>query len=381
MPSKDISIRGIAWDHIRGYGPLEASIAPYKEQTGVQIFWSKRNLKDFGDTSLDKLAHEYDLIIMDHPHVGTASVTRCVMPMDEIVNKEILEEALLNSVGPSFGSYTYDNHVWALPIDAACQVSCYREDLLNKLPLPQTWNDVFQLSDVLKTQGKYIGMALCQTDCACCFLTLCAQAGDPFQEHKLPSFSTAAYALTLLQKLSTYCHPESKTWNPIGLYDYMQSDNVAYSPLAFGYTNYARVGYGKMKLHYGDIPGKRHAILGGAGIAVSKFSDNIPHAAAYAAWLCSEKFQSTIYVEAGGQPAHKKAWKNAEADKIAGHFFSQTSSTIEAAYVRPRTHHWPLFQEELGAIIHSCITRNTNPEKTWKEIVVSYKYFLMKLLR
>jgi multiple sugar transport system substrate-binding protein len=381
MSDNDISIRGTTWDHIRGWGPLEASVTLYKEEAGIQISWSKRNLKDFGDASLDKLAQEYDLIIMDHPHVGTASVTRCIIPMDEIISEEILEEALLNSVGPSFGSYRYDNHVWALPIDAACQVSCYREDLLNKLPLPETWDDVFSLSDHLKTKDKYVGMALCQTDCACCFLTLCAQAGDPFEEHKLPSFSTVEYALTLLQKLAAYCHSESTRWNPIGLYDHMQTDDIAYCPLSFGYTNYARVGYGKKQLRYGTIPGKKHAILGGAGIAVSKFSVNIPHAAAYAAWLCGENFQSTIYVEAGGQSAHKKAWKNKEADKIAGHFFSDTLSTIEEAYVRPRTHHWPLFQEELGAIIHSCITKNMNPEKTWKEIVGSYKYFLMRLFR
>src|SRR5688500_3677089 len=140
MSNGDTSLRGITWNHIRGYGPLEASVTPYKKQTGIQLNWEKRNLKDFGDASLDKLAQEYDLIIMDHPHVGTASVTRCVMPMDQLLNKEILEEALLNSVGSSFDSYTYDNHVWALPIDAACQVSCYRKDLLNELPLPQTWN-------------------------------------------------------------------------------------------------------------------------------------------------------------------------------------------------------------------------------------------------
>lgn len=169
-------LRGITWDHVRGYGPLEASVKSYKEMKGVNIHWDKRSLKDFGDASLELLAKEYDLIIMDHPHCGTASATRCILPLDEILDHDELLDAA-NSVGPSFDSYFYSGHQWALPVDAACQVSCRRPDLLSNDALPKSWGDVFNLVEVLKSKGQFIGVALCPTDCNCSFLTLCAQFG------------------------------------------------------------------------------------------------------------------------------------------------------------------------------------------------------------
>jgi len=177
------SLRGITWDHVRGYGALDASVNTYGEKTGIQIQWDKRSLKDFGDASLERLAREYDLIIMDHPHCGSASATRCILPLDETLGHDELLEAA-NSVGPSFDSYFYGRHQWALPVDAACQVSCRRPDLLDDVALPKTWNEVLDLAELLKSKGLFIGMALCPTDCTCSFLTLCAQFGDSAKENK-----------------------------------------------------------------------------------------------------------------------------------------------------------------------------------------------------
>lgn len=366
-------MRGVTWDHVRGYGPLDASVNIYAEKTGIQIQWDKRSLKDFGDASLESLAREYDLIIMDHPHCGTASATRCILPLDELLGHDELLEAA-NSVGPSFDSYFYGRHQWALPVDAACQVSSRRPDLLSDVGLPKSWNDALNLAEVLKSKGLFIGMALCPTDCNCCFLTLCAQFGDPVKENKFTSIETGLSALRMLQKLQIISHPKSVTWNPVRLYDYMSTqDDVAYSPMAFGYTNYSRKAYSIKRLVFGAIPRDHSAILGGAGIAVSAYSDLPREAAAYAAWLCSERYQSMDYVSAGGQPAHRKAWTNEEADILTGGFFSETRSTIEAAYVRPRNLQWPLFQVKLGDIIHDGLIRKINTEQTWDAIMNAYR--------
>jgi multiple sugar transport system substrate-binding protein len=370
----NVALKGVTWDHVRGYGPLHASMRPYFEERGVQVSWDKRTLKDFGDASLQELAQLYDLIIIDHPHAGTAATTHSVIPLDEFLNTEILNDAFTHSVGPSYKSYWYEGHLWALPIDAACQVACYRKDLFEPLHLPQTWDDVFRLAEDLKTRKQFIGMALCPTDCNCSFLTLCAQLKDPFEETKFPSENTVTNALGILQKLHTLCHPESTKWNPIRLYDYMTSENnIAYCPLAFGYTNYARPGHAKNELSFGSIPGKTSALLGGAGIAVSKYCKHISEATHYAAWLCSEEFQCSTYVDAAGQPAHKKAWLNEHANKITGHFFSNTLPTIEAAYVRPRNNKWPLFQEKLGEIIFTFLVEQKTIEQTWKAINRCYR--------
>ena len=371
----DKKLRGIAWDHVRGYGPLEASVKPYKERTGVNVHWDKRSLKDFGDASLELLAREYDLIIMDHPHCGTASATRCILPLDEILaHDELLDTA--NCVGPSFDSYFYAGHQWALPVDAACQVSCRRPDLFGDSALPKSWSDVFELAQMLKSKRQFIGMALCPTDCNCSFLTLCAQFGSPVRENKFTTVDVGLEALRTLQKLHAVSHPECLSWNPVKLYDHMSTKtDVVYAPLGFGYTNYSRKSYSTYQLAFGEIPGGHSAILGGAGIAVSVHTKLPDAATAYAAWLCGERYQSTEYVTAGGQPAHKKAWTNEGSDVLTGGFFTGTRTTIETAYVRPRNLKWPLFQESLGDIIHDSLTIKKSIEQTWRAIEDTYAQY------
>ena len=68
-----ITLRGITWDHPRGYAPLAASVAPYAQAHSVRVEWERRSLKDFGDAPLPELARDYDLLIIDHPHVGQES--------------------------------------------------------------------------------------------------------------------------------------------------------------------------------------------------------------------------------------------------------------------------------------------------------------------
>ena len=72
----------------------------------------------------------------------------CVLPLDEFLSKEYLDDQLNNSVGYSHLSYNYDNKQWALAIDAATPAASYRKDLLekNNTMLPQTWEDVLRLA-------------------------------------------------------------------------------------------------------------------------------------------------------------------------------------------------------------------------------------------
>lgn len=370
-------LRGITWDHVRGYGPLEASVERFEKETEVKITWDRRSLKNFGDASLEELARKYDLIILDHPHVGNAAFSKCIVPFDETLNTDVLYDLSANSIGPSYESYHYNGHQWALPVDAACQVSSYRSDLLNH-PLPTKWADVLILAHRLRSQKQYTGIPLCPTDCMCSFLTLCAQQsgiGDdafPFMSPHIIS-----HALRLLRELFKVSHPDCISWNPIQLYDHMAlGDDILYCPLAFGYVNYSQRGYAQNLIHFGAIPGEKKALLGGAGIAVSGYSRNIPSAMRYASWLCSEPYQTQTYLENGGQPAHKKAWLNKKANVLTTDFFSNTFSTIESAYVRPRTHNWPAFQEKLGEIIHDYLLNEREIKTTVKEIENCCKVFL-----
>jgi len=370
-----IKLKGITWDHARGYDPLTASSELYYKEKGIQVDWQKRSLTNFGDQSLEALSKQFDLIIMDHPHVGVAEASQCLMPLNDLVPANILNELKISSAGPSFESYHYHEKQWALPIDAAMQCASYRADLMNTYSIPNTWEEVFALAKTLASKKLYIGMALCPTDCLCSFLSLTAQFGSPIQENNelLVEPSVGIKALSMLRTMRDVFHPKALDWNPIALYDYMAEQNdIAYSPLTFCYTNYSRAGFRKNILKYHTAPEINNAVLGGAGIAITSSCSNVQEAAHYAAWISSDVVQSTIYVNAQGQPGNKMAWENKQANVITNNFFTNTMPSLTNAYLRPRYQGWPKFQTFLGETIHAYLVHDTAPELVLEKLQAAY---------
>lgn len=351
-----IVLNGITWDHSRGYDPLVAASKFYYTQTGVKVVWKKRSLKDFGDQSLSALAASFDLLINDHPHSGVAAKTACVLPLDAHLPSAVLDNLRMESAGPSYDSYHYHGHQWALPIDAAFQCASYRADLL-KSPLPKTWDEVFDLAIRLKKRGNYVGMALCSTDSLCTFLTLTAQSGAPIRAENeiLIDEQNGKGVLHSMRRMCDLFHPDSLQWNPVNLYDHMTAhDDICYAPLAFNYTNYSRDGFRKKLLNYTDAP-DFCGLLGGAGIAVSASSLHAKEAVNFASWICSAGVQKEVYTTNHGQPGNIMAWQDEYANKITNDFFTSTRQTLDKAYVRPRFAGWPKFQECLGDKIHDFL--------------------------
>ena len=370
-----IKLKGITWDHARGYDPLIASSELYFKEKGIQVDWQKRSLTNFGDQSLEALSKQFDLIIMDHPHVGVAEASQCLLPLNDLLPANILNELKISSAGPSFESYHYHEKQWALPIDAAMQCASYRADLMVNDSLPNTWEEVFALAKTLASKKLYIGMALCPTDCLCSFLSLTAQFGSPIRENNelLVEPSVGIKALSILRTMRDVFHPKALDWNPIALYDYMAEQNdIAYSPLAFCYTNYSRAGFRKNILKYHTAPEINNAVLGGAGIAITSSCSNVQEAANYAAWICSDVVQSTIYVNAQGQPGNKMAWENKQANVITNNFFSNTMPSLTNAYLRPRYQGWPKFQTFIGETIHAYLLHDTAPELVLEKLQAAY---------
>lgn len=362
----NITLTGITWDHPRGYDPLIAASALYERSFGVRIDWQKRSLTDFGDQSLTELAGRFDLLIIDHPHAGVADESNCLVALNDVLTQDELKEQENHSAGPCFSSYNYKGKLWALPIDAAMQCSANRPDLLDRSNVPGSWKEVFELSDSLKKRNLQTGMALCPTDCVCSFLSITAQLGSPVVEGRemLVSREVGLQALELLRKMRNSFHINCLNWNPIALYDYMSAnDDVVYSPLAFCYTNYSREGFRKNKLHFGNAPDIKNALLGGAGIAVSAKSKWPVEAARYSAWICSPEIQNTIYVLAQGQPANIVAWKSKYANELTHNFFLNTLDTLTNAFVRPRHSGWPAVQKYFGEVIHGFLKDDSDPNK------------------
>lgn len=129
-------LKGIAWDHPRGYEPLRATSAAFaKMNPEVAINWEIRSLKEFGDMPIENLIESYDLITIDHPYMGQAYANKLLLPLEKLISKISFGKLKEQSVGASFESYIYNDHLYALLIDAAAMVAAFRDDLIQRLNL------------------------------------------------------------------------------------------------------------------------------------------------------------------------------------------------------------------------------------------------------
>jgi len=121
-----IRLRGMAWNHSRGYTPMVGPAQRFSElNPGVKVVWAKRSLQEFADQSIEALAMRYDLLMIDHPWAGSAAAKELLLQMDEHLPAEFLADQAANSVGALHRSCCFDGHRWTLAIDAAAPVACW----------------------------------------------------------------------------------------------------------------------------------------------------------------------------------------------------------------------------------------------------------------
>ena len=84
-----------------------------------------------------------------------------------------------------------------------------------------------------------------------------------------------------------------------------RSDEVAYVPFMFGYSNYARPNFAPHVVRFKDIPSvrTRASVLGGIGLAVSAYSEHRQIAIDYALFVATQECQRGLYFESGGSRA------------------------------------------------------------------------------
>jgi multiple sugar transport system substrate-binding protein len=340
-----MTLRGMTWNHDRGLAPLLATAARWSEtHPDIRIEWEARSLQGFADHPIRGLAEEFDLLVLDHPFMGTVATGGYLVPLDTHIAPEVLSSLRSETVGASHESYFYQGHQWALAIDAAAQVAGYRPDLLEAagVAVPSTWDEVFELAPIRK---GFVTAPLLPVDSFCSFLTLCTSFGEtPFAagSGQVVGKQAGQSALQQLQALGEFAVKEAQQMNPIAVWERMStSDEIAYCPIAFGYSNYARPGYRRAPIHFTNIPsrpprGPAGSVLGGAGLAISARCQELSAAVDYAVWVASAECQKTIYVRSGGQPGNRKAWIDPLVNEISNHFFAATLPTLEQAFLRPR---------------------------------------------
>ncbi len=307
-----MSLRGLTWDHPRGYAVLD--------RLGGMT-WNRQPLEDFESRPLSELVNDYDLIVIDHPGLGDAIAADSLQPLDNLFDADELAGYRDATVGASFGSYTVDGRQWALPLDAAAQVAVATVRMAER---PRTWGAALAAAARHNT-------------------TLCL--GGP---HALLMYEAIGIALRdplaalgVMARLLAHADRELSQHNPIAILDAMSSPGgPEYCPLVFGYVTYRQLD----AFDAPSGPGGIGSVLGGTGVAVTRSCTDLDAARAQLRRLVSPAVQIDGYAEWGGQSSLRAAWQ-------VGGFYRGTVATVEAAWVRPRYAGYIEFQSRASAAI------------------------------
>lgn len=327
-----MKLKGMTWDHPRGYEPVVAASKLFAQQIGIEIEWSKRSLQAFADEPILGLAENYDFIVLDHPHVGQIAETGALLPLPKPDDSSA-------SLGGSAESYFWQDQCWAYAVDAACQMSAYRPDLITDLP--GYWEDF-----MAPGADRYQALTpLLPVDAFDMMMTLVAGKGGevmPINRQQFVSDELGEYSLKVLRALYNLGPDEQVDMNPIAVLEAMSSTNEFHcSPCLFGYVNYAYPDFREHRIAYFDMPvsfGHKlpRGILGGAGIGVSAFTKQPKEAVEFAQWITSQEIQSGVYLQNNGQPANRHTWLEQQSNAAVSGFFKGGFHTIDNAWTRPR---------------------------------------------
>ncbi len=351
-----VKLRGVTWDHRRAVDPLAGTMAMFQAQyPHVEIEWHSRPLSGFEFASVDTLAADYDLIILDHPFAGAIAASHSLVPLDELLDKG--ESPF---VGPSLDTYRMNGSLWAMPIDAACQVSVSRPDLMQGLgaSVPSRWSEVLALGEAARRAGLWLAIGLKGVHGLMTFFTLMANMGSPCASQRDDAFAdqrVAREVLAMMRDLLRLCPPNVLDCNSIELHDQMvRRDDLVFCPVVYCYATYAEADQRK-PLRFHNLPGPRgHAgsTIGGTGLGVSAFSRHRKEALTYARFA-AELATQLAFAGLHGQPAHKQVWEDADVNERFGGCYRDTRATIDACWIRPRFDGYLTLQARGGELVEA----------------------------
>lgn len=375
------TLRGLTWDHPRGYQVLEeldrldrgqAPGAP--DRLEIPVSWSRQPLAGFEDRPLRDLARDFDLIVIDHPGVGQAVRDDALIPLDDLVGTPEIAGWRRGAIGRCAESYRWQDRQWAAPIDAAAQVGVVRAGSVDRLP--RTWDDAIALAARVPTGlclgGPHALLMLCAL--AVAVGTPPAAEADIFLDR-----DTGERAWVLLQRLYALADRETVDRNPISVLDAMAAGTgPVYCPLLFGYLEYQRPGRFPVPLRAFDAPrgsrGRRGSVLGGTGIAVSRFTAHPAAAAAHVRRAASAGTQQKFNRGGRGQASDAGVWSDHGIDRQVGGFYWATRASVIDAWIRPRFPGFLDFQREASALVRAALAAGTGAGAVLSELNDHYDY-------
>ncbi|WP_432103184.1 extracellular solute-binding protein [Streptomyces sp. bgisy091] len=336
---------GLTWDHPRGHDALAAS------GNGL-VDWSVQPLEGFESHPIDDLCARYDLVVLDHPHLGEALDAGCLRPLDDLFTATELEGWRTGSIGPTMRSYAMDGRQWALPLDAATQVAATRTDLAGDAPT--TWDEVRGLA-----RRVPVALSLAGPHAFLTFASVAVALGEEpaTDPDELIGDATGLAVLDLMADIDSLAPAATRPLNPIGLLELMtDTDLLAHCPLVYGYVTYSG------RLAFTDAPtagpgGRPGSTLGGTGLAVSARCTPGTELVDHIRWLMSPEAQRDFLPRHSGQPSARAAWTDPSA--VAADFYRNTTTTCEQAWVRPRHAGYIRFQTEASAVVRDALAGRT----------------------
>ena len=355
------SLRGITWDHPRGYQGLYAATNAYHElRPDVRIEWEKHSLHHFESHPIADLAEKYDFIILDHPFMGDAYAQRCLVDLSEFSVEIGLEDLSSDVVGQSYESYLYGGGLWALPLDSSCQMALYRPDLLNAVgeAAPTGMAEMRNL-----TKKGLFAIGLNGVHSFTLFLAICVDIGtapSTMPDYPLVPEDVGLEALEILRELASWCPDEALDWNSIATLEAMSHrDDLLYCPYVFGFSSYSHESVKRGRLTFTNVPrisgpSSRGSVIGGTGLAISRRCESVREAVSFGSFATSREVQKAMALHAG-QPARRSAWLDDEVNSRFDGFYRNTLETIDGSYLRPRYAGYMRLQSEGGDIVEGYL--------------------------
>ena len=354
-----MTYRGLTWDHPRGFNALDAAA---KANPALGLSWAMQSLEGFETHPIADLCANFDLVVLDHPHVGEAVAGDCLRPLEEIFTPEEIAGWARDCIGPSLKSYRFAGQHWALPLDAATQVMACKYGR----NIPQTWHEV------LIFDGP-VALSLAGPHAALSFQSICAALGErpaTSDPDVLISETVGRAALAIMQRLTDNSPVSVRDKNPIGILQHMLDyDDVALCPLIYGYVNYAT------RLIFANAPrgaGGIGSTLGGTGIGISKRCKITPELLDHLRWLMSPHAQIGFIPAHDGQPSLRAAWADEGVNARWGNFYRNTFDTLEAAYVRPRHDRAIAFQTAASQAIRDTLYAQRSHDQLLTQLQTLY---------
>lgn len=378
-----VQLKGITWDHVRGYGGLSAVTRIIeKKLSDIHVQWDVHSLADFSAKSIADVAKEYDLIVYDHPFVGDVWADNVLVDLTPYLDPENIQELKNDVVGNGVNLYRYKGGLWGLPLDAACQVAVYRPDLCTDIGVDENALKKSTLDKIIehvRSSGKQIAIAYSGVSSIMTFFTLCYKMGHPpFQSSNiLVPDSVGEKAIAVMKIILDASPSEVLDWDTITCLENMSArKDLVYCPYIFGFSAYSTdtyiSKYQYQPLVFIDNPLPSNwscagGIIGGAGIGVSRNCIDIQSAVSVAQELMKFDIQKPMALNMS-QPSRHSVWIDYEVNKFTRNFYSNTIQSIENGYLRPRDPGFVPKQDEAGRCIECHLRKATANVKIMRDL-------------